>query len=132
MPGIRETRPPRPELAYERAIRSGFDEVAGQLSELLPHRLVAYIGGVKETRAVDQWAVGDREPDGETQTRLRLALQVALMIEAADGRRVTQEWFQGMNPELDDRAPARVLRDGPPDEAGPAVLGAARAFVVGG
>lgn len=127
-----QTRPPRPELAYERATRAGFDEVAAQLSELLGRKLVAYIGAVKETRAVNQWAAGNREPGSETQLRLRLALQVALMLEAADGRRVTQAWFQGMNPQLEDRAPARVLRDVPLEDAGPAVLGAARAFLVGG
>jgi len=113
-------------------MRSGFEDVVGDLRERLGRKLVAYIGGVKETRAVNQWADGDREPSDETQARLRLVLQVALMIEAADGRRVTQAWFQGMNPQLDDRAPARVLRDGPLEDAGPAVLGAARAFLVGG
>jgi hypothetical protein len=124
--------PARPELAYEQAIRAEFPAVASALRELLGRKLTAYLGRVKETRAVNQWAEGERTPADEVQQRLRLALQIALMIEAADGPRVVQAWFQGLNPQLDDRAPARVLREGPFEQAGPAVLGAARAFLVGG
>jgi hypothetical protein len=66
------------------------------------------------------------------QQRLRLALQVALMIADADGPEVARAWFQGLNPQLDDRAPARLLRDGDLDEVGREVVAAARAFLVGG
>lgn len=124
--------PARPDLAHAQAMRLDFAEVVGTLRELLGAKLVAYIGRVKETRAVNQWADGAREPSGEMQQRLRLALQVALMIESADGRRVTQAWFQGLNPQLDDRSPARVLHEEELETGGHAVLGAARAFLVGG
>ena len=49
-----------------------------------------------------------------------------------DAPRVVQAWFQGLNPHLEDRSPARLLRDGDLDEVGPLVLAAARAFLVGG
>jgi len=124
--------PPRPELAHAQAIRADFPEVVSTLREVLGRRLVAYLGGVKETRAVNQWADGDRAPGAEVQGRLRLALQIALMVAYADGPRVTQAWFQGLNPQLDDRSPARVLREGDLERDGQAVLGAARAFLVGG
>ena len=100
--------------------------------ELLGAKLTAYLGSVKETRAVNQWGDEGREPAEPVQLRLRLALQVALMIAAADGPRVARAWFQGMNPQLDDRSPARLLREGDLDEVGAEVLGAARAFLVGG
>ena len=38
-------------------------------------------------------------------------------------------WFQGLNPELDDRSPARLLREEGLDEVGPQILAAARGFV---
>jgi len=38
----------------------------------------------------------------------------------------------GLNPQLDDRSPARLLRDGDLDDAGPKVLTAARAFAATG
>lgn len=122
----------RPELAHVQATRAAFDEVASSLRDLLGAKLTAYLGSVKETRAVNQWASGEREPSEVVQLRLRHALQVALMIAEADDARVARAWFQGMNPQLDDRSPARLLREGDLDEVGPEVLRAARAFLVGG
>lgn len=100
---------------------------------MLTPRLVAYVAGVQETRAVHQWAEGSREAKSpEVEERLRLALQVAALLAEHDPPRVVQAWFQGLNPHLEDRSPARLLREGAPDEVGPLVLGAARAFLVGG
>jgi hypothetical protein len=113
-------------------MRAPFPDVVKELRHMLGPRLVAYLGAVKETRAVHEWADGDRTPNDATRQRLRLALQIALVIEGADGREITQAWFQGLNPQLDDRSPARLLREGDVDEVGPAVIAAARAFLVGG
>jgi hypothetical protein len=113
-------------------MRASFRDVAAELRELLGARLVAYLGGVRETRAVHEWADESRQPSAEVQQRLRLALQVALPIAEADGTEVAQAWFQGLNPELEDRSPARMLRDGEIEEAGPAVIAAVRAFLVRG
>ena len=124
---------PKPDFeAHQRAIRAPFPAVAKELRELLGARLVAYIGGVQNTRAVRDWAEGGRAPSQDEQQRLRLALQVALLIAEADDNEIAQAWFQGLNPELGDRSPARLLRDGALDEAGQAVIAAARAFLVGG
>jgi hypothetical protein len=124
---------PRPDLeAHAHAVRADFATVANELRELLGARLVAYIGSVKETRAVHEWAEEGRRPSEPTQLRLRLALQVATLIAGVDGREVAQAWFQGLNPQLDDRSPARLLREGELDEVGPLVVAAARAFLVGG
>lgn len=124
---------PRPDLeAHAHAVRVDFATVADELRGLLGAQLVAYVGSVKETRAVHEWAEEGRRPSELTQRRLRLALQVATMIAAADGPEVAQAWFQGLNPQLDDRSPARLLREGDVDEVGPLVVAAARAFLVGG
>ena len=123
----------RPGLAaHTLAVRSTFPEVAGALRELLGPRLVAYLGAVRETRAVHQWADGSRTPSDAVQQRLRVALQVASMVAEVEGPRIAQAWLQGLNPQLDDRSPARLLREGELQEVGPAVIGAARAFLVGG
>ncbi len=124
----------RPELrAHERAMRVPFETAVKELRDLLTPRLVAYIGGVSETRAIHQWADGTRDAkSGEVQVRLRFTLQVALLLSGHDAARVVQAWFQGLNPHLEDRSPARLLREGDLDEVGPLVLAAARAFLVGG
>lgn len=114
--------------AYEISIRSDIAELVGQLRELLGAQLVAYLGSVSETRAVRQWAEGTRKPPAEAIRRLRLAYQVAGLLTERDHPWVVQAWFQGMNPRLEDTAPARLIREGNPHEVGPRVLAAARAF----
>lgn len=123
----------RPELrAHEHAMRVDLPEAVGELSELLTPRLVAYIAGVRETRAVHQWADGSRDiRTPGVEDRLRFALQVAGLLAEHDAPRVVQAWFQGLNPRLEDRSPARLLREGDLVEIGPSVLAAARAFLVG-
>ena len=123
----------RPGLAaHTLAVRATFPEVAATLRDLLGPQLVAYLGSVRETRAVHQWAEGAREPSAAVQQRLRVALQVAAMLADAESPRIAQAWLQGLNPQLDDHSPARLLRDGDLDEVGPSVIGAARAFLIGG
>jgi len=123
----------RPDFAaHTRAMRASFPELVSELRSVLGARLVAYLGSVKETRAVRQWAEGEREPSEEVRSRLRVALQVALPLAEADSPEIAQAWFQGLNPQLDDRSPARLLREGELDEVGPAVIAAARAFLIGG
>jgi hypothetical protein len=125
--------PPRPDLeASEHAVRLPFPAVVRELSELIGPKLVAYLSGVRETRAVREWEGGARVPRDPIPQRLPLALQVALLIARPDAPGVVQAWFQGLNPQLDDRSPARLLREGELHEVGPEVLSAARAFTTGG
>ena len=88
----------RPELrAHEQAMRMPFEAAAKQLRELLTPRLVAYVAGVRETRAVHEWAEGVREVRSPvTEERLRFALQLALLLSEHDDRRIVQAWFQGL------------------------------------
>ncbi len=123
----------KPELAtHSEVSRMEFPRAAAKLKDVLGARLVAYLGDVSETRAVREWADGVRKPSEGVQQRLRLALTVALMIAERDDKHVAQAWFQGLNPQLDDISPARLLRDGDYDDAGKRVLAAARAFMVRG
>ena len=76
--------------AHTRAVRATFPQVAEALREVLGARLVAYLGSVRETRAVHQWADGAREPSDAVQQRLRVALQVALMLSEEESPRIAQ------------------------------------------
>ena len=125
--------PARPDLAYVNAMRLSSADLAGELRTLLGAKLVAYLGGVKETRAVRQWVEGSRQIAGvDNQRRLRLAYQAAKLIAERDDPGVVQAWFQGLNPALADRSPARLLREGDLDDVGPQVLAAARQFAAVG
>jgi len=102
------------------------------LRGVLGATVVAYLSGVSQTRAVAQWAAGDRAPSEAVTARLRTAYQVVALLGERDSAGVVHAWFQGMNPQLDDIAPARVLREYPLEQVGPAVIAAARAFAAEG
>ena len=124
-----DVSPSRPDLeGLERSVQP-IEVVVMELRNLLGARLVAYIGSVGETRVVDQWADGERAVGSEDKAiRLRAALHVAVLLGEHDTPEVIQAWFQGLNPQLADRSPARFLREGDIAEVGPMVLTAARAF----
>ncbi|WP_269046393.1 hypothetical protein [Paenarthrobacter sp. Z7-10] len=101
-----------------------------KLRDIVGARLVAYLGGVKETRAVREWADGSRQPASEeVRQRLRDAYHIAALLAERDSPGVVQAWFLGMNPQLADRAPARLLREGDPEQVTADVMAAARAFI---
>lgn len=126
--------PQRPGLhAHAAAMRLDTAVLVKDLRDLLGAKLVAYLAGVRETRAVRQWAEGTRRiQDPVVEQRLRLAYQATKIITERDDSAVAQAWLQGLNPQLDDRSPARLLREGDLDEAGAAVLAAARSFAATG
>ena len=103
-----------------------------ELREILWARLLAYIGSVRETRAVREWAEGTRTPKGDATERLRLAYLVAKDINDTDGPEITQAWFQGLTPLLGDVSPARLLREGDIETDGRRIIAAKRYFVLEG
>ena len=130
---LRMTTTARADLhAYQDSIRLSSAEVVERLRDLLGARLVAYVGSVKETRAVRQWAESGRVPSAEVVLRLPAAYHAAALLREKDSSAVVQAWFQGMNPRLDDVSPARLLREGDLAQVGPVVLAAARAFAAEG
>ncbi|MDQ3430633.1 MAG: hypothetical protein M3467_00065 [Actinomycetota bacterium] len=118
--------------AYEQSVRLDGPGLVDELRSLLGARLVAYVGAVRETRAVRQWAEGERTPSEAVVRRLRLAYRAAATITSKDSAEVAQAWFQGANPHLGEVAPARLLREGDLDEVGPLILAAAKAFAADG
>jgi len=123
---------PRPDLqAYWESTRLEFPKLVQELTTILGKKLTAYVASVKDTRAVERWIAGS-EPYKGAEERLRLAYRLAKMIGDHDGPRVVQAWFTGLNPELNDRVPIRLLREENIETVGPEILGAARAFLAGG
>lgn len=112
-------------LAHGQAISLPIDEVVKQLVDLLGATNVAVIGGVSETRAVEQWMSG-RKP--QRSHVLRFALQIGTMIAATTERELARAWFHGSNPYLDDAIPLLLLRDLPLPEIQGKLMAAARAF----
>jgi hypothetical protein len=124
--------PPRPDLlAYREATTLEPSKLVTELAAILGKKLTAYIASVKDTRAIERWMAAS-EPYKGVDERLRLAYRLAKVISDHEGPRVVQTWFTGLNPELGDRVPARLLREEDVATVGPQILGAARAFLAGG
>lgn len=75
-PGIR---------AYRYSINLEVPELVCELREALGAKLVAYLAGVGETRAMRQWAEGIRTMPATTEERLRLAYHVAGILAQSSG-----------------------------------------------
>jgi hypothetical protein len=124
--------PSRPDLAAHReATALPFPRLVQELTRSIGRKLTAYIAGVKDVRALDRWIEG-AAPYKSAEERLRFAYRVVKTIEKYDRAAVVQAWLTGLNPELDDRVPIRLLREGDLEKVGPEILGAVRAFVAGG
>jgi len=122
---------PSDSLAYREATRLEFSKLVAELTGILGKKMTAYIASVKDTRAVERWIAGSEAYKG-VEERLRLAYRLAKMISDHEGSRVVQAWFTGLNPELNDRVPVRLLREENLEKVGRELLGAARAFLAGG
>ena len=115
--------------AFDVSIRTGIEQIVDGLRQILGAKLVAYIAGVSETRAVREWAEGERTPSPTAEQHLRVVFRIVRLIEQGEGSGVAATWFQGMNPLLGDKSPARVLREDRTEEARAAVVSAANAVV---
>jgi hypothetical protein len=121
-----------PDLAAHReATATAFPKLVGELTDIVGKKLTAYIAGVKDVRALDRWIEG-AEPYKNAEQRLRFAFRVVRTLRNHDGPSVVQAWLIGLNPELNDRVPIRLLRNGDLEKVGPEILSAVRAFVAGG
>ena len=120
---------PKPVVfAHREALRLPASKVVEKLVEIVGRKLTAYIGGVKDARAVDRWIAG-REIYGDAESRLRFAFQVARALSDHDSPAVVQAWLTGVNPELGDRVPLRLMRENEIEAVAPAILSAARAYL---
>lgn len=100
-------------------------EIVMRLVEILGRKLTAYLGGVKNVREVSSWIRGVNI-NHDQEARFRLALSVANILIEKDPREIVQAWMIGLNPELGDRVPLRLLREEPVETIASDLLAAAR------
>lgn len=82
-------------------------EVVRELTDILGSKVVALIGGVRDTRSVRAW-LRDESPPTRIDA-LRLALRVADIIRTRDRDDVVRAWFGGTNQMLDSENPALFI-----------------------
>jgi hypothetical protein len=98
--------------AHRKTVQSEIQYIAQFLLETLGSKLVAFIAGVGESKTVQRWASGERNPKPDAEERLRATFQVFQLLQQQESAFTIRAWFIGLNPQLDDIAPARALRDG--------------------
>jgi len=105
-------------------------DVVRYLNRNLGTTLVAYMADVRSRQMPKKWEAGECVPRGAALRRSLLAYEVLKILVDNEDKCVARNWMIGMNPRLDDQAPATFIRMFLPKAA----LGAARAFVedVGG
>jgi hypothetical protein len=113
--------------AHRQASRTSVAEIAAYLQSTLGPTLTAVVLGIKDVKAVGQWARSQRQPRPAQEKALREAFQVVAYLADVEQPDVIRAWFMGMNPELDDRSPALTMRTDPG-----AVLKAADSFIHNG
>jgi len=118
-------------LAYVESTRLVFSDLVSSVVQIIGRKLTAYIARVDDVRSVDRWMKGSNAY-GEAETRLRFAYQVIAPLAEHDTPAVVQSWLTGINPQLNDRTPIRLLREHDLEVVGPELLAAVRAFLAGG
>lgn len=113
--------------AHKDAIQINAQDLSGELARVLGRQLLGIIVD-KGARTIQRWISGDSAPVAEDERRLRNAYQVYLLLSPVEGDHTVRAWFMGMNPQLEDEAPAEALAADKYRE----VMSAARAFVNGG
>jgi hypothetical protein len=103
-------------------------QITAYLNDAVGPKLVAHMLG-KNPQTVARWAAGTQSPpQPKVESRLRGIFQIVQMLVEVDSRHVVRAWLLGMNPQLEDRAPAEVIAEGDIRQA----MVAARAFISGG
>ncbi|MGW7313126.1 XRE family transcriptional regulator [Streptomyces sp. NPDC054865] len=114
-------------LAHATTVRMHISEIARFLQDNLGQRLTARIAGISDPKQVGKWASGNTTPRPDSEEQLRAALQVFQLIQYAESVYTARAWMIGMNPQLEDEAPALCIAAGRRRD----VMVAARAYVDG-
>jgi hypothetical protein len=116
--------------AHLRTVRASTAEMAAFLQDLVGQQLTAVMTDVADPKAVGKWARGERVPRGDASRRLRDAYHAAILLTLGESAQTARAWLMGMNPLLDDRAPAAVIAASP--DGAVRAMQAARAFLAHG
>jgi hypothetical protein len=114
--------------ALRQQVSTPVSSIVAALQDVLGQKLVAYLAGVGDHKAVGPWARETRQPRPAARARLEHAYRVLVMLKhATGGPQLIRAWFTGLNPQLADRSPATAIRDDDYLD----VIVAARTFITG-
>jgi hypothetical protein len=123
---------PRPDLEPHRdSLMLPMPELLRTLTSTIGKKLTTYVAGVHDAKLIESWMAGEPSPS-DMEKRLRFTYQIVMTLTIKDSPAVAQAWLVGVNPELGDRVPIRLLRESNLDQVAAPIVGAARAFAARG
>jgi hypothetical protein len=108
-------------------LQPSIPEMVRYLQDALGPRLTAVLVGVADTGILADWINGRIHPEPVVERRVHDAFQITTLLMHVESPQAVRGWFLGMNPELEDRAPALALANDPER-----VAEAARVFIATG
>lgn len=115
---------------HRKAINTDLATMASTLVTVMGRALIAGIVGIRNPKTISRWASGEVTSvrDRYSEERLIATYQVVSLLREEYGNDTIRAFMLGMNPVLNDEAPAIALRDGNFKGA----MDAARNFLAGG
>ncbi|NQW87525.1 MULTISPECIES: hypothetical protein [unclassified Frigoribacterium] len=104
------------------------EDIVRRLADVLGKNLLGFIVD-RDARTVSRWIADENlRLTSDVERTVRNTYQVFALLSNVEGEHTIRAWFMGMNPQLEDEAPAEALAEGRFRET----MAAARAFVNGG
>jgi hypothetical protein len=122
-----DTRSAAEDSSHKRSVELRFEDIVVFLQKEIGLNLTAYIAD-KSPNTVARWGKSGQKAGDKEERRLRETYRIYQLLTEADSNHVARAWLMGLNPQLDDQAPADALRE---DRFRDALI-AAKAFRVGG
>jgi len=123
---------PRPDLeAHRESLMLPLPDLLRTLTSKVGKKLTAFVASVDDANTIEKWMAGEPS-SSDAERRLRFTYQIVMTLTITDSSAAAQAWLMGVNPELGDRVPLRMLREGNLDQIAGNIVGAARAFAAGG
>jgi hypothetical protein len=113
--------------AAARAETASIEEVVMLLRAVLGPELVASIAGNKTRGCVAAWAQGRYHPGDTAARRLRIALELVLVVMEGEGIEAARSWLLRPDRTLEGRSPLAVLAEQRPLRTRRTLLAAAAA-----
>jgi len=123
---------PRPDLeAHRESLMLPLPDLLRTLTSKVGKKLTAFVASVDDANTIEKWMAGEPS-SSDAERRLRFTYEIVMTLTITDSSAAAQAWLMGVNPELGDRVPLRMLREGNLDQIAGNIVGAARAFAAGG
>ena len=114
--------------AHVNSVAVSPEDIIRRLADVLGKNLLALIVN-HDVLTITRWVQReDLKLSAADETRVRNTFHVFSLLMSVEGEHTVRAWFMGMNPQLEDEAPAEALAAGRIRET----MAAARAFVNGG